>query len=301
MSPKRVIGVDLGGTKIAAAAVGPGGELHGRVEVPTPVESQAALLEAIAEAIGEAAAGRPFAAIGFGIPSVLDRRRGVVVGSNNIPLGDVRLGHDLAERYGVPVVVENDGNVAALAEWRLGAGRDVQSLVMLTLGTGVGGGVILDSGLYRGWAELGHVVVVADGPPCQGACTGRGHLEALVSGNAADRAAEKLWGEGATAELLVGRAEEGDADALEALSQLGHLLGIGVGSIVNVFAPELVVVGGGFGVAAFDLIAPSALDVARREALEPASSRLRLVPAELGPDAGLVGAGLLALETLREA
>ncbi len=106
-------------------------------------------------------------------------------------------------------MVENDANVAALAEWKLGAGRGADDLVMLTLGTGVGGGLVLGGSLYRGDAELGHVVVVADGPPCQGRCNGRGHLEAVASGNAADRAAEKLWGEGATAELLVGRAQRG--------------------------------------------------------------------------------------------
>ena len=89
--------------------------------------------------------------------------------------------------------------------------------------------------------------MVADGPPCQGNCTGRGHLEAVASGNAADRAAEKLWGEGATAELLVGRASEGDAEALEALSGIGHLLGAAIGSFVNIFGAELVVIGGGFG------------------------------------------------------
>ena len=145
----------------------------------------------------------------------------------------------LGERFGVPVAVENDANVAALAEWRLGAGKGAENLVMLTLGTGVGGGVIMDGALYRGWAELGHVVVVADGPPCQGTCTGRGHLEAVASGSAADRAAEKLWGEGATAELLVGRAEEGDPAALEALAGIGHLLGAAIGSFINIFAPEL--------------------------------------------------------------
>ena len=105
--------------------------------------------------------------------------------------------HDLlGERFGIPVAVENDANVAALAEWKLGAGRGAENLVLLTLGTGVGGGVIMDGALYRGWAELGHVVVVADGPPCQGTCTGRGHLEAVASGNAADRAAREALGRG---------------------------------------------------------------------------------------------------------
>jgi glucokinase len=297
VGPKRVIGVDLGGTKILAARLDRDGTIEERCEVPTPTASQEQLLEGIAEAI-EGLGGSPFAALGFGIPSVLDRRTGRVLGSINIPLEDISLAEVMGARLGVPAVVENDANVAALAEWRLGAGRGVQTLVMLTLGTGVGGGLILDGSLFRGWAEFGHVAVVADGPPCQGTCTGRGHLEAVVSGNAADRAAERLWGEGATAELLVGRAEEEDPEALEALNGIGHLLGVGIGSLVNIFFPELVVVGGGFGLAAAEFLFPAALEVARREALEPARAGLRIVSAELGPDAGVVGAGLLAFEAL---
>jgi glucokinase len=203
----------------------------------------------------------------------------------------------MSERFGIPAAVENDGNLAALAEWRLGAGRGAENMVMLTLGTGVGGGLVLDGALYRGWAELGHMVVVADGPPCQGNCTGRGHLESLASGSAGDRAAEKLWGEGATAELLVGRASEGDAAALEALSGIGHLLGAAIGSLLNIFGTELVVIGGGFGTAAAEFLFPQALEIARREALLDSSRvGLRIVTAKLGSDAGLIGAGLLALE-----
>jgi glucokinase len=292
-----VIGVDLGGTKILAGTIDGEGLDVERHEVPTPVDSEEELLDGIVAAI-EPLARQEFGALGFGIPSVLDRSSGRALGSINIPLTDVSLPDVIGERFGVPVAVENDANAAALAEWKLGAGRDVDSLVILTLGTGVGGGVVFGGELFRAWAELGHIVVVADGPPCQGTCTGRGHLEAVCSGNAADRAAEKLWGEGATAELLVGRAEEGDAEAIEALAGIGHLLGSGIGSFVNIFYPELVVVGGGFGIAAFDFLLPAAHDVARREALEPARAGLRIVKAELGSDAGLIGAGLLALEAL---
>ena len=195
-------------------------------------------------------------------------------------------------------MVENDANSAALAEWKLGAGRGVDDLVMLTLGTGVGGGVVIGGALFREIAELGHVVVVADGPPCQGRCGGRGHLEAVASGNAADRAAEKLWGEGANAELLVGRAEEGDPAAIEALAGIGHLLGAAIGSFVNIFGNELVVVGGGFGTAAFEFLAPSALEIARRETVEPDALPVKIVKAELGAAAGLIGAGLNAFEAL---
>jgi glucokinase len=294
---QRVIGVDLGGTKIAAGSVDADGHVHERNEVPTPVDSQEALLEGIVSAIEPLATASP-AAIGFGIPSVIDRKTGRTLGSTNIPLRDVSLDEVVGERFGVPVVVENDGNVAALAEWRLGAGRGVDDLVTLTLGTGVGGGLVLGGSLYRGIAELGHVVVVADGPPCQGNCNGRGHLESVASGNAADRAAEKLWGDGANAELLVGRAQEGDPAALEALAGIGHLLGAAVGSFMNIFAPELVIIGGGFGLAAFEFLVPSALEIARRETVEPDFLPVRIVRAELGSDAGLVGAGLLAFEAI---
>jgi glucokinase len=298
VSAPRVIGVDLGGTKILAGVVDRDGTVVVRHEVPTPTSSEADLLEGLVAAI-EPLAREGVAALGFGIPSILDRASGRALGSNNIPLEDVVLGEVMAERFGVPAAVENDANLATLAEWRLGAGTGMDDLVMLTLGTGVGGGVVIDGSLYRGWAELGHIVVVADGPPCQGNCTGRGHLEVVASGSAADRAAERLWGEGAGAELLVGRAQEGDAEALEALAGIGHLLGAAIGSLYNVFAPGLTVVGGGFGAAALEYLLPSALEVARREVVaEAARGSVRIVPATLGKDAGLIGAGLLALEAL---
>jgi glucokinase len=294
VSAKRVIGVDLGGTKILAGALDGDGRILSRNEVATPTGSQDELLEGIGAAI-EPLARDGLDALGLGVPTVLDAR-GVALGSINIPLRNVALADVFGRRFGVPTVVQNDANLAALAEWKLGAGRGCSSLVVLTLGTGVGGGIVHDGALYRGWAELGHVVVVADGPPCQGNCTGRGHLEAVASGNAADRAAVRLWGEGATAEQLVERAEDGDAEAAAALQEMGHLLGAAIGSFANIWAPEVVAVGGGFGLAASRFLFPAALETARREALEPARAGLRLVRAELGKDAGLVGAGLLALE-----
>jgi glucokinase len=298
VSVPRVIGVDLGGTKILAGVIGDDGAVLERNEVPTPLESQEALLDGIVAAV-ETLRGDGFEGLGIGVPTVLDRATGIALGSTNIPLADVALAQVLGERLGVAVAVENDANVATLAEWRLGAGQGAEDLVMLTLGTGVGGGVVIDGALYRGWAELGHVVVIADGPPCQGNCTGRGHLEVLASGSAADRAAERLWGEGAGAELLVGRAHEGDVEALEALAHIGHLLGVAIGSLFNIFEPESTVIGGGFGAAAFEFLHPSALEVARREVTaEAAHDRVRIVPATLGSDAGLIGACLLARDEL---
>jgi glucokinase len=162
----------------------------------------------------------------------------------------------------------------------------------------VGGGIVLDNRLYRGWAELGHVVVVADGPPCQGSCHGRGHLEAVASGLAADRVASELYGQGADAPVLVDRAQGGDERAIDALARIGHLLGLAIGSLANIFDPDLVVVGGGFGAAAGELVLGPALAAARREAIQPADEQLRLVEAELGDEAGLIGAALVGFEAL---
>lgn len=295
MRSQRVIGVDLGGTKILAGVLDRDGSILERHEVPTPTRSQDELVEGIAAAV-DRLLDPGVAALGFGVPSVLDAD-GRSLDSNNIPLAGIALADVLGKRFGLPAAVENDANAAALAEWRLGAGREADALVMLTLGTGVGGGVVLDSGLYRGWAELGHVVVVVDGPPCQGNCTGRGHLEAIASGNAADRAAEELWGAGSTAEQLVERARGEDREALEALERIGRLLGAAIGSLVNIFGVRLIVVGGGFGAAASDFLFEPALETARREAVPPGRD-LRIVKAELGKDAGLVGAGLVAFEAL---
>ena len=237
-------------------------------------------------------------ALGYGVPSNLERSTRRLLRSINLPLGDFDLLGHARSRFGLPVGVENDGNAAALAEWRLGAGRGTSNIVMLTLGTGVGGGIVLDGRLYRGWAELGHVVLQADGPPCQGNCHGHGHVEALVSGTAADRAAVELWGPGSDARALVDNAHAGDADAQAALAEIGRFLGAAIGSLANIFDPELVVVGGGFGEAAGDLLLEPAREAARREALSPADATLRIVAAELGAEAGLVGAALVAFEAL---
>jgi glucokinase len=208
----------------------------------------------------------------------------------------------MRERLGVPVGLDNDANAAAIGEWRAGAGRGEDDLVMLTLGTGVGGGVISGGRPFRGrngeGAELGHVVIVHDGRPCQGGCTGRGHLEAYVSGSAATAAARETFGPSADAHRLIRLANEGDAEAKKLLEEVGGYLGSAIGSFVNVFAPQLVVLGGGFGVAAFDYLRGPAEDMARQEALEPMRSALRLAKAELGTAAGLIGAAFVGFEAL---
>jgi glucokinase len=293
----RVIGVDVGGTKILAALVARDGTIEERREHPTPVDSQEELFEGLARAVDEHR-GHRAAAIGFGVPSQVDHERGTVGGSVNIPLHDLALRDRARERFGLPVAVENDGNAAALAEWTAGAGRGTQSMVMLTLGTGVGGGVVIDGRLYRGWAELGHIVVVQDGKPCQGTCTGHGHLESYCTGVAASEAAREAFGPEADAHVLIRLARDGDDRAREILATIGHRLGAGIGSLVNVFHPETVVIGGGFGVVAFEFLLEAAREVVEQEALSRAGFDLRIVPAELGTAAGVIGAGLVAFEAI---
>ncbi len=297
MSAPRVIGVDLGGTKILSGLVERDGTVSASRERVTPVTSQAALLAALEDEVAALLGAEP-AALGIGIPTRTDKRTGRAAGAVNLPLADVDVAGLLRSRFGLPVGVENDGNAAALAEWRLGAGRGAQDLVMLTLGTGVGGGLVLDGRLYRGWAELGHMVVVAGGPPCEGSCSGHGHLEAVASGRAADRIALETLGNGARAQDLIDAARGGDARAAGALAELGSLLGAGIGSLVNIFDPDVVVVGGGFGASAGELVLVSAREAARAEALAPAAERVRIVSAELGAGAGLIGAGLVGFEAL---
>jgi len=294
---ERVIGVDLGGTKILAGLVARDGAIGRTIEIPTPDGGQEAVLDAIDDVVADLLRDGA-SAIGYGVPLNIDRRTGVALRAVNLPVHEVHFSNRARELFGLPAGVENDGNAAALAEWRHGAGREASDLVMLTLGTGVGGGVVLDGRLYRGWAELGHVVVVAGGQPCQGNCHGRGHLEAHASGLAADRAAAELYGPGADAPVLVDRARSGDGRAIDALAEIGTLLGAAIGSLVNVFDPDVVIVGGGFGAAAGDLVLEPARIAARAEAIQPADETLRIVEAELGDGAGLIGAGLVAFEAL---
>ncbi len=297
MATPLVIGVDVGGTKILSGVVDREGTVLEQTLVESPGSSEEDVLAAIDSAVAELLDDR-IGAIGFGVPSNLERGTRRILRTTNLPFDDFDLAGHARARFGLPVGVDNDGNAAALAEWKLGAARGASNLVMLTLGTGIGGGIVLDDRLYRGWAEIGHIVVLAGGPPCQGKCHGRGHLEALASGTAADRAARELWGEGADAYVLVDRAWSGDEAARAWLDEAAGFLGAAIGSLANLFDPDLFVVGGGFGIAAGDLVLEPAQEAARREAFAPADERLRVIPSKLGAEAGLVGAGLVGFEAL---
>jgi glucokinase len=292
VAEKRVIGVDVGGTKILAGVVDAEGNIEHRREWATEMGSQERLVEEIGTA-AEELMDDSIAAAGFGLPSRIDQEAGWIDGSVNIPLAGIPLRDVLTERLGLPVTIENDGNAAALGEYRAGAGRGSRSMVMLTLGTGVGGGVVVDGKLLRDGGELGHVVLVYDGVPCQGSCTGRGHLEAYVSGTAASKLAQEAFGPAVDAHRLVRLAREGDPTAKEILARLGGMLGAAIGSFVNVFRPQLVVIGGGFA-AAGDFLLDPARERMRTEALPPANERVEIVRAELGTAAGMIGAAFVA-------
>ena len=296
-----MIGVDVGGTKILAGLVARDGTVVGHREYPTPIESEDALLDGLEAAVREFR-DESVVAVGFGIPSQIDQRHGIALGSVNIPLRGVPFRQEMADRLGLTIGIDNDANAAAIAEWKAGAGRGTTDMIMLTLGTGVGGGLILGGKPYRGWfgagAEIGHMVIVHDGLPCR--CGGRGHLESYASGKAADELAAEAFGPAADAHRLARLAREGDPLAIRILTGIGEHLGSGIASLVNIFNPELIVVGGGFA-AAGDFLFEPAQAVADREVLVSVRDSYRIVRAELGTSAGMIGAGMVAFEALETA
>jgi glucokinase len=307
------LGIDVGGTKVEAAVV-EGAAVIDPQQVATDLDSTEALLAGLEDLAQRtiAAHGEP-AAIGVGVPSQIEFATGTVISSVNIPFEGVDLRDELERRFGVPVYVDNDGNCAGLAEAELVDDGPARHLVMLTLGTGVGGGVVIDGSIFRGatglGAELGHMVVNAYGPECPGKCPNRGCLEAYCSGVALARAAtafasgqpgSKLAGcmdeEGNCSGVDVVRlAREGDEDSRQLLHELGTWLGVGIASFVNIFEPEHIVIGGGLGAAA-DLFLDTAVAEAARRALPAGFERVSISLAKGGPEAGVLGAGLLAMK-----
>jgi glucokinase len=307
-----VVGIDLGGTSIKAALVSPELDMLVRAEVPTDISSQSALLDEIERTVRQVAGGSEFAAAGFGLPSQIDQRSGRVADSTNVPIVDVPFGEEMRRRLGVPTRVDNDANAACLAETRIGAAKGAQDVIMLTLGTGVGGGLVLGGELYRGAngfaGELGHMVVDEHGPSCQGHCPNRGCLEALASSSGLLHAAAAVadstpggtlaaayaGGEPLTPRWVLDRAMAGDPDCVAAVARVGRHVGVAISSFVNIFNPEVVVIGGGLA-AAGDLLLGPAIREAGARALPSGWSRVRVVPAELGNTAGVLGAAALVL------
>jgi glucokinase len=241
----------------------------------------------------------------------MDRAAGVARWTNHLDLAGVAVADLMAERLGLPVVVDNDGNVALLAEHRAGAAKGASHAAMLTLGTGIGGALLVDGRLVRGASgaagELGHIVVDLDGPPCPGNCPSRGCLEAVASGSAlaveGDRAIARdpssalaraeAAGRPVTGALVTELAHDGDPAALAAIEVIGRRLGVGLASIANALNPEVIVIGGGVIAAGELLLGPAREELAAR-ALPPIAEAVRIEPARFGAESGVLGAALLA-------
>ena len=315
MAAGCVIGVDLGGTKLLAGTVDSRLDVHHRAyRLARPDDAQA-LIDQLVETIQEAleAATDDVLAVGLGIPCLVEPETGVALDSNHLPLRGVGVRDLLTERLGLPVVVDNDANAAMLVEWRLGEARGATDAVMLTLGTGIGGGLIVGGRLVHGTrgaaAELGHIMVDADGPPCPGRCPNHGCLEALVSGHAIGAEGLRVArgvpesalgralaaGRDITGSLVTELAHDGDVAAIDALALIGSWLGVGIANLVNMLNPDVVVIGGGV-IAAGELLLEPVRAVVAERALSPAREHVRIVPARFGAESGMLGAAALALE-----
>ena len=314
MIDRQAVGVDIGGTKIAALRISAEGEIRARTVMPTPATDQTEAMPAI-EAAAAAVLEDGVAAIGVGMAGLIDVRSGVLLSAPNLAWRNMGVSEDLAARFGLPVTVDNDATAAAWGESRLGASRGSDDSLFVGVGTGIGGGIVAGGRLIRGAhglaGEIGHIIVEPDGPLC--GCGNRGCWEQVASGLAIARAGRRAVTEEpgspiarlaggdprrATGELVTEAARKGDAAAVAILATVGRRLGEGIAGLVNVLDPDVVVVGGGVGEAGDLLLGP--LREAYLEAVEGADVRpdVRIAPAQLGNDAGAIGAALLAIEAI---
>jgi glucokinase len=296
----QFIGVDVGGTKVAAALVEDGepGESH---VVPTETSSSDKLLDQLVAAI-EAVRTPDAGAVGIGVPSVVDFATGRIRYSVNVPLADLPLRELLSDRVGLPVFVENDASCAALAEAYQGSELVTSDLVMYTVGTGVGGGVVIGGRLFRGHTgaapEMGHQIIGMDlygdrVPEGAEKFPQTGSLESFAAGRVLDRLArESGYDDGKAA---VAAAREGDETAARAVRWIGERLGVGIANAINLFDPQEVVIGGGVS-AAGELLLEPAREVAWRFVLHGVGTQTTIRLARRGGEAGVVGAGLLAAQ-----
>jgi glucokinase len=312
MSTPETIGVDLGGTKVLVGVVGEDRQVLYEDREGSAGQSGEELLDTLEREIREAREARPsVAAVGLGIPCTIDRKRGVAITAVNLPIRNLPIRDQMKERLAMPVFIDNDANVAALAEHRFGAAQGTRDAVMLTIGTGIGGGVIIDGELYRGSngaaSEPGHMVIDFDGPPCQGNCPNRGCLETFASGTAlaregreaAEREPDSALGRAlAEAGRIEGKtvtdaANDGDQTAVAVVEEAGRRLGAGLSSLANIFEPEVIVLGGGVAKVVGELMVGPARKELRARALPP-MNEVPVKMAELGPEAGMIGAAEMA-------
>jgi glucokinase len=312
-----VIGVDLGGTHLVAGAIDRALVVHHRAQRTVTGLDTPALLDAIAGAVCEArdAVGGEVEAAGFGIACLIDDERSLAAASTHLPITGLAFAAVMAERLGLAVFVDNDANLALLAEHRHGAARGERVALMLTLGTGVGGAILCGGEICRGAqgaaGELGHMIVAPDGPECGPGCPGHGCLEALTSGSALERDARAAAARSPASALgravaaggeisgprVTELARAGDRTALAVLTGLGEWLGIGLTSLVNIFNPDVIVIGGGVSGAGELILEPARRVLARRALAFPAQ-HVAIRAARFGAEAGMFGAAVLARESI---
>jgi glucokinase len=302
-----VIGVDIGGTNLKIGALLPNGDVLYKMTTPSQVqEGRDSVINRIVNAIEEVerrAGELDLAGVGIGIAGAVNQRDGMVVQAPNLPGWEgFRVVEELSEVLSCPIVIDNDANVFTLGEGWRGAARESRNFCCLTLGTGVGGGLVLDGRLWYGVdgtaGEVGHIVVEPDGIPCD--CGSRGCLEMYASATALVRMArEKGEGEGITADEIARRARGGDEQCRRLFARMARYLGIGMTDLVNLLNLDMIVLGGGLSESC-DLF----LDEARKEMLDRSftvpGERVKVVPAELSSEGGMIGAAFLALQNGRE-
>ncbi|HEY3014948.1 MAG TPA: ROK family glucokinase [Nocardioides sp.] len=306
-------GIDVGGTKIAGCVVDTDGKILEQTRVESPATSTEAIENAIQELVGQLRRNHEIGSVGVGAAGFVDHDRAIVMFAPNLAWRDENLKADLEARLDLPVVVENDANAAAWGEFEYGAGHDVDDLLLVTVGTGVGGGIVLDGELYRGAfgvaAEIGHIRVERNGRQC--GCGNHGCLEQYGSGTALVRGArEAIAGGSLLAKDLLDRADgdpgmitgpmisqaaaEGDQFALEQLATLGQWLGEGIGSLAAVLDPAVAVIGGGVSEAGDLLLDPIRETFRRNLTGRGHRPELEIRKAVLGNTAGMIGAADLA-------
>lgn len=313
---KVVLAADLGGTNLRMAAVGLDGSIVFRNRMSTPSSGkQNDIVEAIATVVDECkdalGSGYELTAFGAAVPATVNSADGVILSSPNLPeLNGLRFAELFSERLSLPVLLENDANAAAVGETWMGASRGIENSICVTLGTGVGGGIILDGRLLRGIdgtaGEIGHIAVEPDGHPC--GCGSHGCVEQYSSATAIVRIAKELIADEPSTPLsnfpeltpleVYNAGLAGDAISLEVFRRVGRYLGIALGGLINVLNPEAIVIGGGAS-AGWDLfVEPLRTEIGERAFKQPAE-RVRLMRSELGDDAGILGAAHLAVESSR--
>jgi len=292
---RLVVGVDVGGTNARSALVNERGEVLLRARQPTSagggVEMVLGQLSTAIEEVLVGAGNARVEGIGLASAGIIDMGRGVVTASPNIPeFQDLPIRERIEKRFGLPTLLLNDASAAALGEHTFGAGRGFHHLLYLTISTGIGGGIIADDRLYLGAqgaaGEVGHQVIEAKGPRCH--CGSRGCLEALASGWAIAREAKRRLKKRMTAEMVHRAALEGDPLAREVIERAGEYLGIGLANLVNLFNPELLILGGGVANMGELLLGPAERALRQRAFALPAGI-VKMVPPALGDDPGLLG------------